>query len=256
MSFWKKDPAAPPGAFAWEAAGLAWLAEAVPAGGVPVVQVREVGPHHLGLAWLHATAPDVEAARTLGRRLARTHRAGAATFGCGPPGWEGDGFFGPLGSLLPMSLGAWPAWGAFYAEARLAPMVRLARDRRRYDAADVAAYDRVERRLLAGEFDTGAAPARIHGDLWAGNVVWTEEGAVLVDPAAHGGHAETDLALLALFGAPHLEAIRAGYQEVTALADGWQERVGLHQLHCVLVHAVLFGRGYAAQALAIARSLA
>ena len=32
--------------------------------------------------------------------------------------------------------------------------------------------------------------------------MWTAEGAVLIDPAAHGGHRETDLAMLALFGCP------------------------------------------------------
>ena len=45
-------------------------------------------------------------------------------------------------------------------------------------------------------------------------------GGVLIDPAAHGGHRETDLAMLALFGAPHLEEILAGYQEAHPLRDG------------------------------------
>jgi hypothetical protein len=42
---------------------------------------------------------------------------------------------------------------------------------------------------------------RVHGDLWSGNVHIDQDGAPwLVDPAAHGGHRETDLAMLALFG--------------------------------------------------------
>ena len=90
--------------------------------------------------------------------------------------------------------------------------------------------------------------ARLHGDLWSGNVVWTPGGAVLIDPAAHGGHRESDLAMLALFGLPHLGAVLVGYQSVSPLANGWQERVELHQLFPLLVHAVLFGGGYGAQA--------
>lgn len=111
-------------------------------------------------------------------------------------------------------------------------------------------------RLAGGEFDDDDPPARLHGDLWAGNVLWTAKGATLIDPAAHGGHRETDLAMLALFGAPHLERIIAAYREAHPLADGWPTRVALHQLHPVMLHAVLFGGGYAAQALTIARRYA
>ncbi|MGK8486610.1 fructosamine kinase family protein [Nocardia asiatica] len=95
-------------------------------------------------------------------------------------------------------------------------------------------------------------PARVHGDLWSGNILWTRERAMLVDPAAHAGHRETDLAMLALFGAPHLDRIRAAYHETSPLADGWRDRTPLHQLHPLLVHVVLFGAGYRAQTLAAA----
>ena len=99
-------------------------------------------------------------------------------------------------------------------------------------------------------------PARIHGDLWPGNVLWGADGrAWLVDPAAHGGHRETDLAQLALFGgAPELARILAGYQEIWPLADGWRERVPVHQLHLLLVHTALFGGGYRAAVSAAAGS--
>ena len=86
----------------------------------------------------------------------------------------------------------------------------------------------------------------MHGDLWPGNVLWgADDRAWLVDPAAHGGHRETDLAQLALFGgAPHLDRILAAYQEAWPLADGWRDRVPLHQLHLLLVHTALFGAAY------------
>ena len=89
-------------------------------------------------------------------------------------------------------------------------------------------------------------PARLHGDLWSGNVVWTADGAVLIDPAAHGGHRLTDLAMLELFGAPHLAEIRAGYAAVHPLpAPGaWDDLVALHQVYPLGMHAVLFGGGY------------
>ena len=88
-------------------------------------------------------------------------------------------------------------------------------------------------------------PARLHGDCWSGNVLWSGGRGVLIDPAAHGGHRESDLAMLALFGAPYLDRILAAYHEVAPLAEGWRQRVPLHQLHPLLVHACLFGAGYA-----------
>src|SRR5262249_36234854 len=90
-------------------------------------------------------------------------------------------------------------------------------------------------------------PARLHGDLWSGNVMWTGDGAVLIDPAAHGGHRETDLAMLALFGFPFLDGVLAGYQTVRRLRGGGRGRVDRHQPYPLLAHVVLFGGGYAGQ---------
>ena len=117
--------------------------------------------------------------------------------------------------------------------------------------------ERVMSRLVDGQLSVpDAEPARLHGDLWSGNVLWSADGPVLIDPAAHGGHRETDLAMLDLFGLPHLDRVLAAYDETWPLDDGWRERVPLHQLHPLLVHAALFGGGYGAQAVAAARRYA
>ncbi|WKK72042.1 fructosamine kinase family protein [Rathayibacter oskolensis] len=86
--------------------------------------------------------------------------------------------------------------------------------------ADARVIERALEPIASGALDDGEPPARLHGDLWTGNVLWSPEGAVLIDPAAHGGHRETDLAMLALFGAPHLDEILRGYGEVHPLRDG------------------------------------
>ena len=238
----KTAPQAPEGYVEWEAAGLRWLAAAPD--GAAVVPVLDVGATHLDLARLVPVPPDRHAARAFGAALAHTHAAGAAAFGCEPAGWQGDGFFGPVSDPLPMRLGVWSSWGEMYAEARIEPVARLARARGSLDAADVARLDDLCNRLVAGDFDDDSSPARIHGDLWSGNLMWTADGVVLIDPAAHGGHRETDLALLALFDCPHLEEIVEGYQEQEPLADDWRDRVALHQVHCLLVHTVVFGGAY------------
>ncbi len=249
----KHHPGAPAGFFAWEAAGLRWLSSVD--GGVPCVQVVSVGATSLTLRRLDSVTPSSEAAYVFGSRLAVTHDAGAAAFGAAPDGWDGPGFFGPgrpPSQPLPMSLGRHPGWGDFYAEERLAPMAELAAAR--LDASTRAAIDSVMARCRAGDFDDDDKPARLHGDLWSGNVMWTPDGVVLIDPAAHAGHRETDLAMLALFGCPHYDAVLAGYQRVRPLQAGWRHRVGLHQLFPLLAHVALFGGGYAQQAHAAARA--
>ncbi|MCA1782489.1 MAG: fructosamine kinase family protein [Dermatophilaceae bacterium] len=250
----KRVCGAPPGATAWEAAGLAWLAEAEPEGGARVVEVLDVTEDTLTLERLEPKAPTQADVEELGRALARTHDAGAAAFGAGPPTWSGDGYLGPADELLPLPLAPSPTWGAFYGESRVRHTLSIARDRALWSGAGV--FDRVIDRLGNGDFDDDPQPARLHGDLWTGNVVWTRGGGVLIDPAAHGGHRLTDLAMLLLFGGTREERVLAAYQEVGRLPDGWRDLIGLHQLHPLMMHAVLFGGGYVQQAESVARRYA
>jgi len=243
--FRKSRSGAPPGFFAVEAAGLRWLSAA---GGVAVAEPLSVGTDELLLPYVRQRPPTTVDAEALGRALATTHRAGARHHGCPPDGWTGDGWIASL--PLPHAATSPTGWGPFYADLRLAPFAgALDPDGRR-------AVEAVGERLRQGdERLTGPPepPSRLHGDLWSGNVLWGAGGAVLVDPAAHGGHRETDLAMLALFGLAHLDRVLAAYDEAHPLADGWRDRVALHQLHPLLVHATLFGGGYVARAVATAR---
>ena len=246
-TFRKGSPQTDPDFYAIEAAGLRWLAAAGPEA-ARVVDVVEVSAAEIVLQRLQSARPTPAAAEAFGRALWHTHQAGAAAFGQPPDGWTGHGYIGQQRMTMEPS----PTWGRFFAEQRLLPFAREARDRGNLSAAGAAAVDRVSNRLAAGEFDDDAPPARIHGDLWAGNVIFTSDGVVLIDPAAHGGHGLTDLAMLHLFGAPHLDLITAAYAEAAALESGWPDLIGLHQLHPLLVHAVSHGASYGAEAARIA----
>jgi fructosamine-3-kinase len=233
------DPPAP-GFFETEAAGLRWLAEA---DAVPVPEVIGVLPDLVVLEWIDQTDPSPAAAERFGRDLAAQHRAGADRFGASWPGYIGT--LPQDNDTLPDDDGTGAAWSAWFAERRLLPHLRTSVDNGALGPADVTLVEtvlaRIERYAPPPE-----PPSRLHGDLWSGNVVWATDGRVwLVDPSAHGGHRETDLAQLAHFGGlPHLERIIAAYRESWPLADGWPGRVSLHQMHLLLVHTALFGAAY------------
>ena len=280
-----------PGATGLEALGLTWLAEPMADGGAHVVPVT-AGPGWIDEPRLAAGTVTASAAEAFGRALAVTHAAGAPVFGAAPPGWDGRTQMGRSNERIrPCERepdGVAPRrWGEFFADDRLVPYLEPCLDRGSLTSRHASVIERVCERLRDGNFDADqpalvrraarergdrVAVARTHGDLWTGNVMWVPERTidwappragrgrggvpdvvgVLIDPLAQGAHAETDLAALGVFGQRHLERVIAGYHEVSPLADGWRERVGLHQLHMLIIHAFLFGGSYGPETAAVA----
>jgi len=248
----KSRPGAPPAFFAAEAAGLAWLAEP---DAVPVVRVLAADEHGLDLERLEPVPADAAAARRLGGRLARLHDAGAPAFGWAP---APRAWFGPLEAPFPVPTAPRAEFSVFWAEDRLRPLVQ--RTAPLLGDEGVRAVEAAIAVIATGAFDGIAGqgreePARVHGDLWSGNLLWTAAGGTLIDPAAHGGHRLEDLALLTLFGAPHLEEILAGYEEAHPMPDTWREDLPAHLFFALLAHVDLFGTGYAADAIRTAQRI-
>ena len=109
------------------------------------------------------------------------------------------------------------------------PYLKVARDRGAATDDDAATIESVIGRL--SDLLPEEPPSRLHGDLWNGNVLWSLDGVPrVIDPAAYGGHREADLAMMSLFGLPHLPRVLDAYAEVAPLAPGWEDRLALHQL--------------------------
>ena len=233
--FAKTHAAPPPLHFTTEAAGLVWLRDS---GAVRVPEVLAVSddPPLLVLEWIHEGRPGNDTEPELGRSLAAMHQAGSLSFGRADRRSTGS-------RGLPNEPCA--NWAEFYASQRLLPLARLARDGDALKEGAIRDLESVAGRLdeLGGDVEP---PARLHGDLWAGNRLVDEAGkSWIIDPAAHGGHREFDLAMMRLFGGYGADCF-AAYEDVFPLAPGWAERVPLHQLGPLVVHAIKFGGGYPA----------
>jgi protein-ribulosamine 3-kinase len=235
--FLKTNERAPASMFPAEARGLDWLraAQALRIPEVLAVSGGRAGePSFLVLELLEPSRPSRDFDERLGRGLAELHRAGAPAFGL-----DHDNFIGSL----PQSNRAHESWAEFFWSERLEPQLQRA-----VAAGQVGSKLRAGLERLAGRLPQllGPAeqPARLHGDLWGGNLHVDEQGApCLIDPAAYGGHREVDLAMMRLFGG-FSETVFRAYQEVWPLASGHAERVSLYQLYPLLVHVNLFGGGY------------
>lgn len=249
-AFVKSAPPGATGMLELEAAGLNWLARC----GADVPEVLAVGADELVLAWVTATAPSPGTAAGFGRMLARLHQTPAEGFGVAPPN-AGGAVSGWVGAVE-VPFGSHGVWADHYVTDRLVPAATAARRCGGLDQAMAAAIDDLCDALVGDPLLAGPPtdPAPIHGDLWSGNVLWSGSGAFMVDPAACGGHPETDLAMLHLFGAPFLDHVVAGYEAEHPLPAGWRGRLPLHQVFPLLVHTAMFGRGYGRRASDCART--
>lgn len=242
-AFVKTLSRAPADFFASEARGLEWLRDA---GGVELPEVLAVSDDCLILTWIDTGQPSADAAERLARQLAATHAAAAPCFGA-----DQDAYIG----TAPLFNRPADNWAEFWVSRRILPYVRVARDNGVLATADAVLVEQAMQHIdgLAGDPEP---PSRLHGDLWSGNIVWgSDHLARLVDPACYGGHRESDLSVLCLFGAPYLDHLIGAYHEAAPLSDGWRDRLPLHQIHPLLVHAIHFGGSYGARAGAAARSL-
>ena len=247
-TFRKTGPEASLAMFEAEAAGLEALRDT---GEIRVPEVLDFGIDRgnsfIVLEFLEFEPASGDSPRLIGQRLARLHRHTAARFG-----WHRDNTIGPTPQINTWN----DDWVAFYREHRLEYQVRLARA----NGYDLSRAGTRLGRSLSGLFNGYApAPSLLHGDLWSGNALPTtvaggEPGIAVIDPACSIGDGWADIAMMRLFGGFPAECFRA-YAECVDDRDRVEQRVAVYQLYHVLNHVNLFGRGYAAQAMGLARHL-
>ena len=170
--------------------------------------------------------------QNFGIRLARLHECTADFFGL-----SYDNYIG----LIPQSNRIHTSWSDFYVLERILPLIRLARDKDLLGKKDISHAERFC--AETGSLFPEEPPALLHGDLWSGNFICGEKGVVLFDPAVYFGHREMDIAMTMLFGG-FSPSFYESYHTHRPMAPGWRSRLPYGQLYYLLIHLIMFGRGY------------
>ena len=223
--------------FAAEYAGLAALA-ATHTVRVPRAITLGVADQHAFLVLEHFDLYRHGNNELFGSQLAALHRVHAAQFG-----WDRDNTL----SLTPQHNIRSPDWLSFWREQRLGFQLDLAA-RNGYGGRLQLLGHRVMDALPELIAGYTPVPSLLHGDLWAGNYAFLEDGTPLIfDPAPYFGDREADIAMSELFGGFDPE-FYAAYQAAYPLDTGYAARKTLYNLYHILNHCNLVGSSYLTQA--------
>jgi fructosamine-3-kinase len=147
--------------------------------------------------------------------------------------------------LLPQYNARSNSWADFFVEYRIKPLVNKAFSQNLLTLDEVARF--VKLFTLFPNLFPNESPCLLHGDLWSGNFLITDnQEPYLIDPASYYGHREVDIAMTLLFGGFD-KAFYDAYHSNYPLEDGWKERSALWNLYPLLVHLILFGGSYRKQ---------
>jgi len=194
------------------------------------------------MEFIESKTPTNSDFETLGLQLAALHNCSADYFG-----WKEDNFIG----TLPQSNKQNDSWHDFYINERLKPQLNLVRQRNLLSENECPSTEKMLQALQPIFQNT--KPSLLHGDLWGGNYVISENGEpYLIDPAMYYGHSEVDIAMTKLFGG-FGNAFYEAYQKIHPTDAFTNSRIDIYQLYYLLVHLNLFGKSYYGSVLRILR---
>jgi len=177
--------------------------------------------------------PEAKDFEVFGAQLAATHQSS-----CDYYGWNSPNFIGSL----PQSNQQHDNWITFYIKERLSPQLRIAIDRKYLLKNDVPGIEKLQ--TVIASYCPDVKPSLLHGDLWSGNYLISENGVpYLIDPAVYFGHSEIDLSMSRLFGG-FGSSFYSAYYKINPSQPGESNRIAIYQLYYLLVHLNLFGKSY------------
>ena len=221
-----------PGMLAAEAEGLHELAKS---GAIRVPEVIRLTEDLLVLEFIPtAINPPTDFWPKLGQQLANLHAYSRKIHG-----FHQDNFIG----RSPQKNHCNGNWKEFFWQRRLLPQWEMA-VQRGIPKTTKLLWHKLEILWPAPLEGSSTQASLLHGDLWSGNVLVSNNGEpVLIDPAVYYGDAEADLSLTYIFGGFPTPFYNA-YHEIRSKSEGFARRQKVYQLYHLLNHFNLFGNSY------------
>ena len=199
-------------------------------------------PGFLVLEYLENSNTGFDNDEKLGRGLAMIHKLSNPLFG-----FYANNYCGAT-----LQNNNWcKSWSDFFRDNRLHFLLNLIDSKRPFDAEDRKLFEKLLDRMVK-LLPAESVPALIHGDLWSGNYMLSENGPALIDPASFYADREMEFAIMTMFGG-FSQHVYDAYNEINPLPADWKQRNKLYQLYHVLNHYFLFGGGYLNEAIHIAK---
>lgn len=204
---------------------------------IAVPHVHLVGTHnenaYILMDYVESKRPTPSDYGKLGEKLAMLHQIKADKFG-----FSSDNFIGSL----PQSNNTHGNWSEFYWSERISPQFELAMEKELLRSEEIPSIEQFIN--IFNSVTSNVEPSILHGDLWGGNYLISNEGTpYLIDPAVYYGHYMVDIAMSQLFGSFGSEFYNS-YHKIIAKSENYNEQIDLYQLYFLLVHLNMFGKGY------------
>lgn len=238
QGFIKTNPLPGSDSLICEAKGLELLETGLNRASIVKVRVParlEITRDRLCLELIHSASASEQQMRLLGQSLAQIHTQRHSYYGLASGNFIG---------LSPQSNIKSENWGRFFLDYRLGFQIRRIADsavREHFLAELERCREAVEDFLNA----TSRGPTLVHGDLWAGNVLFDRNGqnVWLIDPAVYYADPDVDLAMTEMFGG-FSGAFYAAYDDVSPRGGEYPLKRHIYNLYHYLNHYNLFGDAY------------
>lgn len=234
LKFTKYNHSPYPDALLKEAEGLEYLRKlAADNPYIKTPHIYQVDENQLEITHIRTQPASQQQMANLGKGLAFIHHQKQSSYGFKHGNYIG---LNPQPNILSSD------WGQFFVEYRLGFQISLIKNNqvKEHFAQILSEYQQSLIHFLNG---STAYASLIHGDLWAGNVLFDAQDIWLIDPAAYFGDREADIAMTEMFGGFSEDFYRA-YNQNLPLSPQYPQKKMIYNLYHYLNHYNLFGLSY------------
>lgn len=222
--------------FIQEEHGLRLLDEAITTLNNRFISIPEIissSEKEIILEKIDISSSTKDLSRNLGVGLALLHRNFGEYYGL-----EKDNYIGLSKQINTKSNN----WGEFFVENRLEYQINLIKDEKlKTKFSKILNNSKIN--LINFLNNSCQRPSLVHGDLWSGNILYSNNKVYLIDPAVYYADREVDIAMTRVFSGFD-DVFYEYYDKTFPLSQEYNEKEPIYNLYHYLNHYNLFGSEY------------